>query len=514
MKTAHLLRKITQLSFLFLFLYLISRNRYPLNFPLPTDFFLRIDPLSALSVITAGREIALRFWPSLITLLSAFILGRFFCGWVCPLGTTLDLFDKILKQPKVEKKIPQFHYLKFLILILVLVGAVFSFQFIFFLDPMVIITRTTTISILPITYYLLEGILYNLSGAPVLGSAFFDLYTSVKGVVVPVQEQLFRQNLPILLIFITIILLEKFSKRFWCRYLCPLGAMLGFIGKFSPFGRTVDDSCSDCTLCSLKCKMGTIKKDYTSSRAECIQCLNCYFVCPETSIHFSFTKSPRLQSKIDVNRRRFVLASASGLTLMGLYRTSLTDKNLSEKAIRPPGARDEPKFLDLCLRCQQCTGICSTTGACLQPAVNEAGLEGLWTPVADMRKGYCEYNCTLCGEVCPSGAIEPLAIEDKKNFIMGLAIFDVSRCIPYYKGEDCLVCEEHCPTPDKAIKFNLVEISKEGETKVVKIPYVDENLCIGCGICENKCPVEGRAGIFTTNAKSRNEQKPYDSIYG
>ncbi len=87
---------------------------------------------------------------------------------------------------------------------------------------------------------------------------------------------------------------------------------------------------------------------------------------------------------------------------------------------------------------------------------------------------------------------------------MGLAFFDKSRCIPWYRHEDCLVCEEHCPTPDKAIKFDVREIvSHDGSTRVVKFPYVIEDLCIGCGICETKCPIIGNAGIFVTNAKEQ-----------
>ena len=236
---ARILRKTSQLLFLSLFFYLISRNRYPLEFPLPTDFFLRIDPLSALSVMVAGRELALRFWPAVVTLFSVFILGRFFCGWVCPLGTTLDLSDRIVKPPRRERKVKQWHYLKYMILTIVFIGAVFSFQFIFFFDPLVIITRTTTLTILPIIYHLGENLLASLALTPHIGDLFYNLYSGLKGALLPVQEQAFRQGLPVLLIFLIIVLLEKITKRFWCRYLCPLGALLGVCGKFSAFGRSV-----------------------------------------------------------------------------------------------------------------------------------------------------------------------------------------------------------------------------------------------------------------------------------
>ena len=506
MKTTHFLRKATQIIFLLLFIYLMSRNRYPLKFPLPTDFFLRIDPLSAIAVMAAGRELAVKFWPAIITVISALIMGRFFCGWVCPLGTTLDITDKIVKAPAVERKSFRWKHIKYMLLILTILCAALSFQFIYFLDPLVIITRTATISIFPIAYFLVEGALVSLANCPLIGGVFFDLYASLKGSVLPVQEQMFLQGLPIILIFIAILTAEKISRRFWCRNLCPLGALLGFMGKFSLFGRWVGEGCSECAICPAECKMGAIGEDLKSSRAECILCLNCYFSCEEKDIHFGFRRPVKGQSKLDISRRRFVASAGWGLLLLGVYRTAPLKIDASEKNIRPPGAVAEDKFLDLCLRCQQCTGVCSTTGGCLQPAVSEAGMEGLWTPVARMREGYCEFNCNLCGQVCPSGAIKPLDVLVKQKTRMGLAFFDQNRCIPYYKDEECLVCEEHCPTHDKAIKLRETMVEKDGERRIVKLPYVIEDLCIGCGICEYKCPVEGKSGIFVTRAGAEREE--------
>ena len=123
-----------------------------------------------------------------------------------------------------------------------------------------------------------------------------------------------------------------------------------------------------------------------------------------------------------------------------------------------------------------------------------------------MREGYCEYNCNLCGEVCPTEAILPLPIEQKKKTPMGLAYFDKNLCIPFAQNKDCIVCEEHCPTPDKAIKFEIKDvIQANGSIKKVKYPYVIRELCIGCGICEHKCPLPGEPGIFVT---TENEIRP------
>ncbi len=123
-----------------------------------------------------------------------------------------------------------------------------------------------------------------------------------------------------------------------------------------------------------------------------------------------------------------------------------------------------------------------------------------------MREGYCEYSCTLCSQVCPSGAIQPLAEAAKKTKVIGLAYIDRSRCIPWERGEDCIVCEEHCPTPRKAIVFRLGSVELPDETKTsVKLPYVDRNLCIGCGICETKCPVKGFAAVRITKEGEQRE---------
>jgi len=117
----------------------------------------------------------------------------------------------------------------------------------------------------------------------------------------------------------------------------------------------------------------------------------------------------------------------------------------------------------------------------------------------------CEYNCNLCGEVCPTDAILPLKLEVKQKTPIGLAYFDKDLCIPYALNSDCIVCEEHCPIPDKAIKFEVKKYTgPDGTVKMIKYPYVVRDLCIGCGICEHKCPLPGEPGIFVI---SENEKR-------
>jgi formate hydrogenlyase subunit 6/NADH:ubiquinone oxidoreductase subunit I len=144
--------------------------------------------------------------------------------------------------------------------------------------------------------------------------------------------------------------------------------------------------------------------------------------------------------------------------------------------------------------------VCTTNA--LQPVMFEASMTGAFSPRLVPRMGYCEYNCTLCGQVCPTGAIQKLPVTEKRKFVIGQAVFDKDICLPFAKGESCITCEEHCPLPEKAIRFKDVETVKKatGERVVVKQPFTVLRLCIGCGICVNKCPVEGAAGVKVVRA--------------
>ena len=167
--------------------------------------------------------------------------------------------------------------------------------------------------------------------------------------------------------------------------------------------------------------------------------------------------------------------------------------------IRPPGALGEKEFLQRCVRCAECIQVC--IGNALQPAFLQAGLDGMFSPMLVARTGYCEFNCTLCGQVCPTGAIGNLSMEEKWGLKIGHGWFDKNSCLPYAKAIPCMVCEEHCPTPEKAIRFREVTMVDDSRaTVVVKQPYIVDGLCIGCGICENKCPLPGKAAIFVTSA--------------
>ena len=203
---------------------------------------------------------------------------------------------------------------------------------------------------------------------------------------------------------------------------------------------------------------------------------------------------------MDLGRRRVISSALSGIAAVPVVRSSSFSKNTyhNPELIRPPGSLEETEFLKRCVKCGECMKVCITNG--LQPTLWESGLEGLWSPMLVPKMGHCEFNCTLCGQVCPTGAIKRLTKPEKAEAKIGLAMIDKGRCLPYAHARPCIVCEEMCPTPKKAIWFETASVRDRGGRVIdVKQPRVDLGLCIGCGICEAKCPVADRAAIRVTS---------------
>jgi len=217
---------------------------------------------------------------------------------------------------------------------------------------------------------------------------------------------------------------------------------------------------------------------------------------------------PAEGAKINLGRRKILTAGTLGVGAACLSRVhpQASGRAFNPTLIRPPGAVAEREFLSRCIRCGECMKVCPTNA--IQPAGLEAGIEGLWTPVLNMNIGYCEYECTLCGQVCPTDAIRELSLEEKQKIKIGQSFVDRNRCLPYASARPCIVCEEHCPTPTKAIWVEDIEVTNESGQKVlVQQPHVDPELCVGCGICQNKCPIKDRSGIYVTSVgETRNSE--------
>lgn len=495
-------RRITQLLFLLFFILLFLWARYPYQTAIPSDLFLRFSPLSPLFYFIDNLTIPSFFWPALLILFLTIFLGRFFCGWICPLGTSLDISNRILKSPsnKSSGKWAKLRWLKFGILFLSIILAIFSIHLWGIFDPLAIFTRMTAILFYPALTFLTEGLLALLTKITFAQPVTYAVYDFFKNHLMPESQAFYQGTAGIIGLIVIIFGLERLSRRFWCRNICPAGALFGFFSQFRFYERLVSESCPLCNRCQVECKMNAIPggKVAETNKVECIECFNCGEKCPPKakSITFRFRWKP-YRSKIDFSRRQFISTSVSGIVTFGLFSVGLKGKQSSAKNIRPPGSLPEDEFLDRCIRCLECVRICSSNGRCLHPTGFDQNILKLWTPLAVMREGYCEYNCNLCGQVCPTDAILPLPLSVKQQTPMGLAYFDKNLCIPFVRNEDCLVCEEHCPTSDKAIKFDIkMATLSDGSSRLVKYPYVVRELCIGCGICEYKCPLPGMPGVF------------------
>jgi polyferredoxin len=492
-------RRISQGIFLVLFLLLFRLTDYGGRDEIlyAVNIFFRLDPLVAATAMLASRVVIALLWYSLIVVALTLILGRVFCGWFCPLGTLIDLVHRIIP-PRKEAHPERYRTWKYLLLGFVLLTALLGLPVVGYFDPFSILVRGLTVSVDPFFNRIITApfdFLYRY-GPSWISALSEPVYGFIKKTLLPYQQKAFTLSLVSLLILFTVFALERLGRRFWCRNLCPLGGLLALLSRFSRLrGRHDESTCTHCGLCTKVCRLGAIDEERRIAPGECNLCLDCLDRCPEQIIGFNFRGPSEPRPELGISRRAFAGMLASGLVLPAYSQIGAQTRLVNPELIRPPGSLEEKRFLDRCVRCGECLKVCPMNA--LQPIGLESGWGGIFTPRLIPRIGYCEFNCTLCGQVCPTGAIERLELSRKQQTVIGLAYFDKNRCLPYARGVPCIVCEEHCPTPDKAIKFREVEVpDQNGRLVRIKQPHVIDRLCIGCGICENKCPLEGRAAVL------------------
>ena len=494
-----LVRRITQ--YVALAFFLVAFIFATLTNPIPgvTDFFYRLDPLAALTAMLAGKVLIATFGLAIITLALTVLFGRVWCGWLCPMGTVLDIFKPAGRRPAGNRRAlsPRWRMTKYLLLIFLIVAAVLGNQSLMIFDPITLLTRTMANAFWPAlsaAIYGIEKVLYQFDALwPALDavhrSIVFPLFKDLRPV--------FGMAVPITLIFIAVLGLNWIAERFWCRYLCPLGGMLGALSRFAPFKRVVDDTCISCNHCSHICPTGTIDpaRRYASDPAECSVCYDCVSECPPASTSFKFL--PGLQAitghLYDPSRRDALKVMGASAAWAALAMAEPITKRQPATMVRPP-VLDLEKFEQLCIRCNLCVRVCPTQG--LQASGLDGGWRNLMTPRLVPRIGYCSYNCAACGTACPTKAIPELTLEEKRHVTIGLARIDRDRCLPWAYNIDCIVCEEACPIPTKAIKLEQAEvINGKGDLVTIQRPYMLKEYCIGCGMCEYQCPMGGEAAI-------------------
>jgi ferredoxin len=272
--------------------------------------------------------------------------------------------------------------------------------------------------------------------------------------------------------------------------------------------RKVESTCINCNRCVEICPFDAIKPDYTTRTSDCTLCQTCGGVCPTDAIKF-VERWNRVELKVlndpptnetAIGRRGFLAAgvglaaaitggaaSAAGIRAAGA--------NLSNPAairpIRPPGSVPEQDFLQLCIRCGECFRACPND--VLQPLGFQQGLEGLWTPYVNPNWAGCEPSCNNCGQVCPTGAIRALPLEEKKAARMGFAVVNPATCLPHAGKEPCQLCVDECHSAGyHAIEFIGVGTKADEEGRPIdgttmNAPIVRQDLCVGCGLCQTRC---------------------------
>lgn len=450
----------------------------------PAETFLYLDPLTSLSTAIAGRFLGVSLLWLIGVLAASVVWPRWFCAYVCPLGTTIDLFDwAIGSRVKRRHLRPRGRWVnaKYWLLVATLVAALLGVLLSGYVAAIPVATRGFVL---------------------VLGPAQLA-FLKHSGMVRPVSWDYWLS----VALFVSVIGLGLLGPRFWCRYVCPSGATFSLFSLARLRERRATSECTRCGKCVAACPFDAIRADgFTTRIGDCALCGTCRAACPVAAIEYV----PRWRALHDeaepaegpspfVTRREFLIAAGAGaVAALGIRWSSGAASGSRTRLLRPPGSMEEEKFLDLCIRCGECFKVCP--GPVLHPAGFEAGLEALWTPVAVPSWAGCHQDCNACGQVCPTGAIRPLPLEEKRKTPMGLAVVNTRTCLPHSGEQDCQLCFEECQAAGyDAIEMRTISLEvgdvPEGvlsaaeleEAGRIRAPFVKPEACVGCGLCEYRC---------------------------
>jgi polyferredoxin len=368
-----------------IFLFLGIERTAGIMFPSP---LLASDPLIAGSVLLFGRAFPVLFLvAAAVLLIASLVLGRAFCGWICPVGLLTDITGRFSLRIKWLDR--RFGYIQYGLLAIVLLSVIVVPYLLWLVDPVIVFQRSLFL-------------IFTLSGIPI-----------------------------ILLLFVASSIA---SPRLWCR-ICPLGGALGVVSSISPLRRVPNGDCTDCAMCRKACPMSAISNDGKWDSRSCIRCLDCERVCRIGAVGFSLS-TPSIEFS---GSRRSILASGVFVGSLVLAKGIAPAVSAESPLIRPPGSLIEVKFDAACTRCESCAKAC--TGHVIKPAPLSAGLESVFTPMLDFKSGNCE-RCGTCGTVCPSGAIVKIPDNEIK---IGTSAIDQDKCMSWSLGTTCIVCTNGCP---------------------------------------------------------------------
>lgn len=451
-------------------------------------------------------------------LLLTFIFGRVYCSSICPMGVYQDIVSWIRKKTANKKNKKRYKYapalniLRWSFLGVTLIAFLFGFSFLVgLLDPYSAFGR--------ITVHLFKPAY--MAGNNLLTDIFmqFGNHSFYK---VGIYLMSLSSTIIALITMITIGVMAWRNGRIYCNTVCPVGTILGFVSKYSLFQIRFDsEKCNLCGTCARNCKANCIDfKNMKVDASRCINCYNCIEVCKESGLKYRLPKGRQtrvygLQSTdnrqqitdnsrqltVDCRpqtvdnrltpRRQFLTTLALTTLAAGKLMADTTlrlrkKKNVErQKPIMPPGALNIDKFAQKCTSCHLCITKCPSE--VIKPAFLEYGIGGMMQPLMYFDHQFCNYDCTVCSDVCPTGALTHISQEEKHHTQMGVVQLYLENCIVYTDETSCGACSEHCPT--QAVSMIPYKDS-------LTIPFIRQEICVGCGGCEFICPAKPWKAIF------------------